>query len=272
MVRVHRVRLGSTLRTAFLAVAIYTITVPSQCLAQPFTYTGNSGGLSAAATFEQVGTNLIVTLANTSANDVLQQSQVLTAVFFTLAGDPSLSRISAKLGSGSVVLFGSTDPGKVVGGEWAYVNHLSGAPLGADEGISSSGLGLFGLKDLFPGTNLQGPSSPDGVQYGITSAGDNPATGQSAVTGGNALIRDSVVFTLAFNANYVLTAGSISKVNFQYGTALTPTEPNIPAVVPEPPTVVFAGIGLLLLVCFRRAGAARRGKSSRAPASQTAAD
>jgi hypothetical protein len=260
MGRVHRVRSEKALSAVVCAVVFYVFAPVYQNYALPITFTGASGGLSAAVAFEQVGTNLVVTLTNTSANDLLRQSDVLTAVFFTLAGDPSLTQISAKLAPGSVVLFGPTDPGGGVGGEWAYRNHLSGAPLGADEGISSSGLGLFGSGDLFPGTDLQGPVSPAGVEFGITSAGDNPFTGQKAVTGANALIQNAVVFTLAFPANYVLTASSISKVSFQYGTSLSPSEPNITAVIPEPPTVMFAAMGLLLLVGFRRAGATRRGR------------
>jgi hypothetical protein len=228
------------------------------CSALSFTYFGTNGLLNASATFEQAGTNLIVTLSNTSTNDVLVQSNVLTAVFFTLAGDPELSRISAKLAPASSVLFGTTDPGKVVGGEWAYVNHLSGAPYGADEGISSAGFGLFGAGDLFPGSNLQGPASPDGLQYGITSAGDNPATGQSAVTGDNALIKNAVVFTLAFNTNYVLTADSITVLSFQYGTSLTSADPDIVVIVPEPATGAIVAVGLLLLACLTRSGGARR--------------
>lgn len=230
--------------------------------AQSFTYSGTNGPLNASVRFEQIGTNLLVTLSNTSTNDVLAQSNVLTAVFFTLAGDPALSRISAKLAAGSTVLFGTTDPGGIVGGEWAYANHLTGAPLGADEGISSAGLGLFGPGDLFPGSNLQGPVSPDGLQYGLTSAGDNPSTGQSAVTGSQALIQNSVIFTLAFNTNYVLTANSITALSFQYGTSLAPADPNIAVTIPEPSTVVIVTMGLLLLIGLTRPPS-RRSTSSK---------
>ena len=113
-----------------------------------------------------------------------------------------------------------------VGGEWAYASVLVGAPLGATEGISSAGLGLFGGA-TFPGTNLQGPAAVNGLQYGITSAGDILATGNAAVTGGNALIQNQVVFTLAG-----VGLSTVSNVSFQYGTALT--EPN--CTPPVPPT------------------------------------
>src|SRR5262249_38071850 len=135
---------------------------------------------------------------NTSDGDVLMPVDVLTAVFFDVSGPAlSLTPTSAVLNGGSTVFFGTTDPGNVVGGEWAYKGGLVGEPAGDHYGISSTGINLFGPGDRFPGNNLQGPDSPDGLQYGITSAGDNPATGNSPVTGDNALIQNSVVFHLS---------------------------------------------------------------------------
>jgi hypothetical protein len=212
---------------------------------------GASGNRSASATFIQFGTALQVTLTNTSLADVMQPIDVLTAVFFTLAGHPTLTRTSALLAPGSSVLFGVA-PDDVVGGEWAYKNGLASAPLGATAGISSVGLGLFGPFDRFPGANLQGPDSPNGLQYGLTSAGDDPATGNAPVTGDKALIRNAVVFTLGLPNDYALTSGNITKVSFQYGTSLS--EPNVPGIytpppssqdpVPESSTLVLFGSGL----------------------------
>jgi hypothetical protein len=180
----------------------------------------------------------------------MQPIDVLTAVFFTLPGDPALIRLSAVLASGSSVLFGGTDTGGVVGGEWAYKSGLSGAPLGATAGISSVGLGLFGPSDRFPGSDLQPPPSPDGLQYGITSAGDNPSTGNTPVTGTNALIQNAVVFTLGLPDTYTLE--DLARVSFQYGTSLG--EPNVPGLlpppssqepIPEPSTLILLGSGLV---------------------------
>lgn len=141
------------------------------------------------------------------------------------------------------MLFGTTDPGNVVGGKWAYKSSLSGAP--ASYGISSSGLGdLFGPKDTFPGTNLQGPESPGGLEYGITSAADDPATGNTPVTGLFALIQNSVVFTLGGGLPENFDASRITNVSFAYGTDL--------AAVPEPATMFLLGTGLIGIGIFVR--------------------
>lgn len=200
--------------------------------ADSITFTGSSGTLAASATFEITGGQLVVTLANTSAADVMTPSDVLTAVFFSLPSGVTLTPVSALVASGSQVFFGPSNGGNV-GGEWAY----------ASQGASSAGFGIFGSGN-FNGPNLQGPpnGAVDGLQYGLTSAGDNLSTGNAAVTGGNALIQNSVVLTLAVTGS--LAATDVSNVTFQYGTALT--EPSFPGnpTVPEPGTVLLLGSGL----------------------------
>ncbi len=222
------------------------------CLAMPagagaVTFTGTSGSLSASADFEISGTNLVVTLSN-AGGDVLVPADILTGVFWS--GASGLTPTSAVvqnygLPGGSTVVLGSGTvavAGGNVGGEWAYAASIAG-PGGADQGISSSGLGLFGAGN-FGGPDLLGPPSGavDGAQYGITSAADNAATGNPSILG-ETMIKSVVVLTLAgIAADFDLS--QISNVSFQYGTALT--EPNVSGVCtglcgpPEP----IAGVPL----------------------------
>jgi len=199
-------------------------------------FVGSSGSLSASANFNLTGNVLTITLTNTSTADVLNPAQVLTAVFFNSNG--TLTPVSALLGPGSVVFFGP-DGGGNVGGEWAYGSGLVGAPGGATQGISSAGFGLFGNGN-FNGPNLEDPEAVNGGNYGITSAGDNLATGNAAVTGGEPLIQNQVIFTMTVANGFTL--GSIGNVSFQYGTTLADT--NITGT-PEPATMVLLGTGLI---------------------------
>jgi len=219
------------------------VLLSSVATANPILFPGAQGDLSAVASFELAGGDLLVILTNTSPHDVMNPSEVLTAVFFNLPGNPTLSPISAVVAPGSAVWFGGTEPGGAVGGEWAYRSGLSGAPGGAFQGISSSGLDLFGKFDRFPGANLQGPDSPDGLQYGITSAGDDPNTGNQKVKGSEALVHSSVVFRFG-NVPGNLRLSAISAVSFQYGTSLS--EPNVPdSKNPEPATLLLVAPALL---------------------------
>lgn len=217
--------------------------------AVPQAVTLTDGNLQATATFDVSGSNLILTLTNSSPNDVLVPSNVLTAVFFTLPGVPPLIPVSAVLNSGSQVFQGTTNivvPGGVVGGEWAYGTNRSVPGFTYAHGISSSGLGgTFGAGDpKFTGPNLAGPANVGGLEYGITSAGDNSSTGNGGITG-NPLIKSSVVFTLSgLPAGFVLNNLNGLVLAFQYGTSLSE-----PRLTPEPGfygllALSFAGVFL----------------------------
>ena len=209
---------------------------------QAATFNGSLGSLSASASFNVSGTTLTVALANTSGADVLVPTDVLTAVLFSTP--TALTPVSATLSAGSAVEFAPAGgSGPNVGGEWAY----------NASGISSSGFGLFGPGNRFDtSSNLQGPADPDGLQYGLASAGDNSATGNAFVTGANALIKNSVTFTLTVPAGF--TDGDITGVIFQYGTALTDTRfPPDGGPVPDGgSTIALLGFALVGADILRR--------------------
>ena len=163
------------LSAALLSVALWATPASASSLTIGLT----NGSRSASAVFVNSGGQLIVTLTNTSTADALVPTDLLTAIFFDVAGSPTLTPVSAVICSTCSVLYpGSpaTDAGGSVGGEWAYLGGGADLAFTANYALSSTGVGIFGPGDVFGGTNLAGPADPDGPQYGITTAGDDPAT------------------------------------------------------------------------------------------------
>jgi hypothetical protein len=232
--------IAKTILNAAFLLSLGVVAIPPKADAFLFDFSSSDGRSASVQFTVDASSNLIVTLTNTSTFDVLNPTGVLTAVFFDLAENPSLTRTSAVIGSGSVVVDGLTDAGGVVGGEWGYNSGLSGAPRGAQQGISAAGLGLFGPGDRFPGSNLAPPKNGSlaGVEYGLTSAGDIESTGN---LDGTPLIKNSVVFTLSGLPSGILES-DISNVSFQYGSTL----------VPEPGTLFILGSGLVGVAAFGR--------------------
>lgn len=218
------------------------------------THTFNHGDLAASATFDVSGSSLVVTLTNTSSWDCLVPSGLLTAVLFDLTGDPVLTPASAVLGAGSHVYLGTDlyehdpGPGGSVGAHWAYNGDISAgtAPVLAEYGISSTGLDIFGPKDVFPGDPVGGENTPpDGMSYGMLSTGHDLVEGNPKALA-VPLIKDSVVFTLDGLPDGFDPSQAVSNVFFQYGTDWTP--------VPEPVTMagMLIGVGSLLAYVRRR--------------------
>jgi hypothetical protein len=231
-----------------MASAIAVVTSVASAEASSITFSGSSGSLAASVTFENVvGNQLKVTLTNTSTNDVLVPADILTAVFFNTTA--TLTPDSAALAAGSTVLFGITEGADGVGGEWAFKQGVL-AGVTQNSGISSAGYGIFGSGDRFPGIDLDTPDAPNGLNYGITSASDNQATGNSKVTGDEPLIKNSVVF---FLDGWTLgnVDGLISGIRFQYGTALDEGDFGITELelvhAPEPASMLLTGTGLLAM-------------------------
>jgi hypothetical protein len=218
--------------------------------------------LSQTVDFSVSGTTLTVTLTNTSTDDVLVPTDVLTGVFWTSASHTILTPQTALVYSPNVFEYASTSNPIVptnptvgnpynVGGEWAYrgdIDSISGLPSvlsGITAGISSFGgtptLSIFGNGN-FNGSNLDNPNAVDGGNYGIASAGDDVSTGNADIKG-NPLIKNSVVFTLTCPEGYNPST-DISHILFNYGTSVN--------VIPIPPSALLVGTGVLGLVILRK--------------------
>jgi hypothetical protein len=228
-------------RTAALlaATALWAVTGTSAFAALTFTGSDLSDQLAASATFDLSGGNLTVSLVNTYTGDTVDQSHVLTGIFFNYSGG-TLTPSSAAIGAGSVYWQGTssspTDPNHppvVLGTEWAY--GTGSAPHGANAGIVSSGFYTPGSGNFAPSGDML-----DGSAYGILSAGYTGSDLDGLST--RVYVQDTVNFVLT---GFTGPLSQITDVSFQYGTSLS--EPNMmgsPAV-PEPATV-FAGALLLL--------------------------
>lgn len=240
------------IRSAVLAVTGLAMAASSASAALVFNLT--SGARSAQVMMSTSGSNLVITVTNTASADALVPTDVLTAVFFNVSGTPlSLSPLSATLKAGSSIVGKSgavpaitTETGNSVASEWAYKGGING-PGSSAYGISSTGIGIFGPGDRFnTATNLQGPTSPAGLQYGITTAGDNPATGNGDFNA-NALVKNSVIFTLSgLPAGFNLSR--VTDVTVLYGTSAS--DPFI--TVPTPGPIALLSAGLLIVGRRRR--------------------
>lgn len=233
-----------------ISALLFCAAVAGPASAAMFSFTGTQGDREATVTIDVGPSNtLVVTLRNSALTDVLAPIDVLTGVYFDSITPLTLTPVSAVLASGSVVLFDSQPVNGVVGGEWAYRGNLTGqgAPGNTRYGISSTGLGLFGAAS-FPGPDLDPPAAVGGLEYGLTSAGDNSATGNTPVTGSVPLIKSGVVFTFSGVPANFDPAASIRNVWFQYGTSLTE-----PSFAPTPGAVALAGFAGLVGLRRRRA-------------------
>jgi hypothetical protein len=190
------------------------------------------GGRSAAADISLSGSTLTIKLINTGAA-AHDPSDLLMALLFSPNAGVTFSPISASLGAGSTISYGSLINN--IGEGWAYDSSLSAH--GRSAGISAAGLGVFGQANFF-----SPPVTPlDGANYGIANGFNSPNTG---ITGNGPVFSNEVDFSLHVNGSLDFLAFEHSLI-FQWGTALSePFTPGNP-----PPSVPDGGSTVALLGC-----------------------
>ena len=96
----------------FLSVALLS---PVAAMADS-TFNASGGNLAGTATFAVSGDILTITLTNSAAADVLVPADVMTSLFFrTSGGSPAFVPMSATLGAGATVVYGTSPADQIVG-------------------------------------------------------------------------------------------------------------------------------------------------------------
>ncbi len=213
------------------------------CSSSAATIADPSGG-GGSANISISGDVLTITLSDSVA--VSQNGSVLTALFFNVAGNRTLTPVSALGPTTQSGYLGWTMPDGFngnVGGEWRYDGGGSVLAYGASQGISSTGLGVFGPTPNFGGSDLNNNANGniDGGDFGIV--GPNSVQGLGNIS--DAVIEGSVTFSLSGATG--LSASDITDLTFQYGTSL-----NNNSVPDGGATIALLGFALLGLHRLRR--------------------
>ena len=264
----------SSIRIAIVTVMLAAMSSTANADFSVF-LSGTDGFREASATivFDDAANLLTIRLSNSASTDAMIPTHILTGLYFDLPAGV----VATPCAVGGAIIpdwsmngtdnnwhfdqlpfpIDDYDPSNTndMGGEWAYIDGLpASAPGGLAKGISSTGLGdIFGPGDLFGGPPLDPPDSPDGLNFGITSDGDDLTTGNGGggggsgpVTGNVPLIKHEMLFSFEVLQSFSWDPNQV--VIFQYGTSLG--EPTI--TVPAPGASLLGILGLSATGWIRR--------------------
>jgi hypothetical protein len=233
----------------------FLLGLPGQAAAGVIFTAKGDANHSATASFDIAGDNLVITLTNTfspKSDYKFKETEVLTALFFDVAGDAKLA--PSAISAGSSKIWGAD--GTTLGQNWEYLHKASDLSgfVTQDYGISCAGLGIFHAGNFAKhGVNLQGfdwglmPQTTTNFDHFNHGKCDCP----SQMT--DVFVQSTIAFTLSGFSTHSLS--EISNVKFQYGTAVTCH--SVYSSVPEPSVFALLGIaamGLLVHVRRRRQG------------------
>lgn len=236
-------------RLGILGLGILTV---SSCFGASVTYLQQAGTQNASATFTLLGDgSLQVTVSNTSLTAAASANDVLTAFYFSVNPEVSLSPLSAMLANPAGLLNCATCPANTtnISGEWAYANNLAGVIAGQNVNIASAatqGTLLTSTNSMFGGPNLSGSANAGGIDFGLVSS-FTTSTGAAAITG-SPLVSNQVIFNFMAPSNFNLSL--IGTVGFLYGNNSYSFMATADA--PEPATYLLIGSALIGLGMLRR--------------------
>lgn len=199
-------------------------------------------GLSATVDMTLSGSQLVITVVNTSTTPPVGANGLLTGLAFALPNGCDIVSGTVLVAGGSTVIgnINSIPGGNNVSGEWGFSNarsgHFNDANLAVNTQVSTMSADAG---TLFSNTPIDGPAGLTGPDYGVLATGGDP--------GGLAAIRNSIVITLNLNK---APGGTLVSLIDQGTVAVTFGSPS---GVPDAPTT-----SMLLGMAFLSFGALQR--------------
>ncbi|MCE9559591.1 MAG: PEP-CTERM sorting domain-containing protein [Armatimonadetes bacterium] len=219
-----------------------------------FGFAGNSGvnsqALSATAKFTVSGTSLTIELTNTATQAANDGANVLDGLYFDIAGSPSFaaSNGNAALKAGEI-LVKKNAPNTAVSGNALNNEWMFGTGKTLPAFTASYGIGCTGYKDFNPNNHsfdklFHAGSGTAGANddYGIV-----PTLGITVGNGSQPYARRAMVFTFVLPTT--ISESAIVAKGVSYGSN---GQTVLPAIVPEPGSMVALALGSIVLIRRRR--------------------